>query len=163
MHAVHFRKDYAAKVMTALTVGLPIPAPPEGWTEDAMLMVAGVVTAELRKKPPHTWDRVGGEEQRFTGLAPEARELEEPDHVGDIFLGMNLVSDTVDRLSAGRFDGAFTPEFRAAVYCRADVNRAVTMIEGRAAGLNDPIPAATPPEKANAAPQRGRARRGKVA
>jgi hypothetical protein len=53
MHVVHFKKDHAQQVVTALAAGLPIPAPPEGWSEGAVLAVAGAALAELRRKPPH--------------------------------------------------------------------------------------------------------------
>ncbi len=75
MNVVRFRKDYATKVMTALNVGLPIPAPQEGWTEDALMALAGAVHAELHRMPQHTWARAGAAAERhMRSAAPDAQE-----------------------------------------------------------------------------------------
>lgn len=146
MQVVRFQKDYAAKVMSALNVGLSIPAPPEGWTEDALMTLAGAVHAELHRRPKHTWAMAGAAAERhMRGGPPDTREHDETARQGDIFLGTDFVATACDDLAAGQFEGRYTPEFTAAIYCDAEDRNNVVPVAGMMMGITPAIHRAEPP------------------
>jgi hypothetical protein len=133
MIAVHFSKDLAALFLHAVKTGQPIPPPPGGWTQDHMLMLAGMLVAAIHSLGPQTHQRVSAHSGNLDKPTLERHESSESSGQtwrAEIGLGAEFLSKLADHVVKGDYDKKFESTVEALVYEEADGDKKFQPVKG---------------------------------
>jgi hypothetical protein len=131
MIVVHFTKSYVQAVARAIKEGKPIP-PPEGpgWTGQAMLTVAGALSACIFSQGPHTHQVAGITEAMRRKMPPEPQEAIEETLFRDIVHGIQFLMHMFFAVVEDEFDHQFEPEVKALVYENPEGEKCLVPAQG---------------------------------
>jgi hypothetical protein len=130
MIAVHFSKDVAARFLHAVQTGQPISPPPEGWTPNHLLTLAGMLVATLQALGPQAYPRAIAPPDQYEERTPEHRGPSEQAWRADIGLGAEFISKLGVHLLKRDYDKRFESTVEALVYAGADGDKKFQPLKG---------------------------------
>jgi hypothetical protein len=113
MIAVHFDKAFAEQVLDAINTRKPIPTPPDGWTGNHLLMLAGMLHAAVFSQGPHTHQVRGISAAAAKAADAETREAVEQTLFKDIRNGIEFLSQLTFQVIDDEFDDNHEPKVSA--------------------------------------------------
>lgn len=116
MHAVHFDKAYAQQVLDAIQGGRPIPVPPDNWTGNRMLTLAGILYTAVWSQGPHSQQVLGPAGAKLAQMHPEHREASQEALTQDIKDAIEFVSVLTFKVIDGVYDKHCEPNVKAIVF-----------------------------------------------
>jgi hypothetical protein len=117
MMAAYFNRDFAKSVLDAIGAGKPLPVPPDQWTGNNMLTVAGILYAAVYA------DRL-----KLKKLHPERREAVEETFHQDIHSGIEFLGSLSFAVINGTYE--HEPEVKFIVYEQEDGQKVVLPLQG---------------------------------
>jgi hypothetical protein len=117
MIVIHFNKSYAERVIDAIKIGKPIGYDLDGigWTPDNILMLAGILYANVFSHGPMIHKARGISEEMLREMHSEKQEAVEETFRQDIHDGIEFISSLAFEVMDNKFDCEFRPDVVAVV------------------------------------------------
>jgi hypothetical protein len=130
MIAVHFSKDLGARFLHAVQTGQPIFPPPEGWTPNHLLTLAGMLVAAIDSLGPQAYPSTIARPDKLERRTPENPEPSEQMWRTDIGLGAEFISKLGGHVLKGDYDKKFEANVEALVYTEAGGDKRFQPVKG---------------------------------